>query len=99
MAGAEAATPDVGACELSLTVSIARAMPTSTAAPAIPAVITLSAVRARELEGDVVVAVFRACCSLVLGVLVGSCGTSTVRSAAAAHRRAVTRCTGGTSLP
>ena len=51
MAGAEVATPDIGACELPLTASIARAMPTSTAAPAIPAVITLSAVRPREREG------------------------------------------------
>ena len=50
---------------LALTASMARAMPTSTAAPAIPAVITLSAVRPRELEGDVVVVVFMTCCSLV----------------------------------
>jgi hypothetical protein len=45
--------------------SIASAMPTSTAAPVIPAVITLSAVRPRELEVFVVVVVFISCCSLV----------------------------------
>jgi hypothetical protein len=45
MAGAEVATPAIGACELQPAASIATAAPTRMTAPAIPAMTTLSAVR------------------------------------------------------